>query len=253
MFLFSPKLPVTEEDRRWVDEGFKRLESVLGKDRMLRAKAVLPIAEDFPDRFDKTEAAANALFNRVCSYMGVNSESIEFGVYADEIEGLRELLPYWRNPGRNYAAGLYFPQQHSDHTDSNQCNFKPLVAIKKSLLKDPLAAVATMAHEIGHVILLGGNLMDPQAPDHEPMTDLLTVFLGLGVFNANASARFTQRQSDRGYEWSMKQLGYLPEHVFGYALARFAKERGEDKPEWEPYLSTNVRSYFKSSRAWLAQ
>jgi len=45
MFGFSPKLPVSEEDRRWVDEGFRRLEKLLGRQRMLDAKVVLPTAE----------------------------------------------------------------------------------------------------------------------------------------------------------------------------------------------------------------
>jgi hypothetical protein len=33
-------------------------------------------------------------------------------------------------------------------------------------------------------------------PAHEPMTDLLTVFLGLGIFTANSAARFQQFQND---------------------------------------------------------
>jgi len=78
-----------------------------------------------------------------------------------------------------------------------------------------------MAHELGHAILLGGGLMNPKTPDHEPMTDLLTVFLGLGIFNANSAARFQQRQEERRYSWSMQRLGYLPEEVYGYALAKF--------------------------------
>jgi hypothetical protein len=45
--------------------------------------------------------------------------------------------------------------------------------------------------------------------------------------------------------------GYLPEEVYGYALAKFAVERREDKPQWAKHLSTDVRSYFKNSHAWL--
>jgi len=107
-----------------------------------------------------------------------------------------------------------------------------------------------MAHELGHVILLGGNLLDPQTPDHEPMTDLLTVFLGLGIFTANSAARFLQYQNDTHYGWSMKRLGYLPEEVYGYALAKFASERGDDA-KWVRHLSTNVRTYYKRSQAYL--
>jgi hypothetical protein len=45
----------------------------------------------------------------------------------------------------------------------------------------------------------------------------------------------------------------MPEEIYGYAPAKFAAERGEDKPEWIKFLSTNVRAYYKSSRAWLTR
>ena len=87
--------------------------------------------------------------------------------------------------------------------------------------------------------------------DMEPMTDLLTVFLGFGIFNTNSAARLLQWQNERRQGWSMNRLGYLPEEIYGYALARFAHQRGERRPQWIEHLSTNVRSYFKKSAAWL--
>jgi hypothetical protein len=113
--------------------------------------------------------------------------------------------------------------------------------------------VATLAHELGHVILLGGKLLDPKTPDMEPLTDLLTVYLGMGIFNANAAFRFSQYQNERKQGWSAALLGYLPEQIFSYALAKFAFERGELKPEWEVHLSVNNRSYFKRSLRWLTK
>jgi hypothetical protein len=118
-------------------------------------------------------------------------------------------------------------------------------------LKDPLALVATIAHELGHVILLGGDHLRRDEEDMEPMTDLVTVYLGLGVFTANSSRRFRQFQEDRRQGWSMHRLGYLPEVVYGYALARFAFERGEDQPGWTEHLSTNLKAYFRQSMIWL--
>lgn len=35
MLGFSPKLPVSIEERLWVDEGFVRLETMLGRKRLL--------------------------------------------------------------------------------------------------------------------------------------------------------------------------------------------------------------------------
>jgi hypothetical protein len=254
MLGFSPKLPVSDEDHQWVDEGFRRLEKLVGRRRMLEAKVVLPTAEDFPDAYDGTPAAAEMLFCRVCAYMQVNRSSVELEVFPDEAEQLREILPYWRSDGAKRAAGLYVHHAKGDSDEEERRDEKSMVvAIRSTQLKDPLSLVATVAHELGHVILLGGGLLDPKTPDHEPMTDLLTVFLGLGVFTANSAGRFKQYQEDRRQGWSMQRLGYLPEEVYGYALAKFAAERGEHKAEWVKHLSTNIRTYFKESRAWLGK
>ena len=95
--------------------------------------------------------------------------------------------------------------------------------------------------------------MDRQTPDHEPLTDLLTVYLGLGVFTANSAARFRQFQEDRRQGWTMQRLGYIPEEAYGYALAKFAAERGENEAAWSKHLSANVQAYFKRSCNWLKE
>jgi hypothetical protein len=252
MFGFSPQLPISDADRLWVEEGFRRLEKLLGRRRMLEARVITPTAEDFPDPYDQTSTASvEKLFGRVCHYMHVERDGLEFEIFPDETEELREILPYWPGGSGKHAAGLYIhAMQERDLEDDDG---RAVVAIRSSQLKDPVSLVATMAHELGHVILLGQGLMNPKTSDHEPMTDLLTVFLGFGIFNANSANRFKRWQDDRRQGWSMQRLGYLREEVFGYALAKFANERGENKPEWARHLSPNVRSDFKRSRRWLAE
>ncbi|GLW35429.1 hypothetical protein [Actinoplanes regularis] len=39
----------------------------------------------------------------------------------------------------------------------------------------PMALVATLAHELGHVLLLADGRISAQQQDHEPLTDLLTI------------------------------------------------------------------------------
>jgi len=114
-----------------------------------------------------------------------------------------------------------------------------------------MVVVALLAHELGHIILLHPGLVDCKDPHMEPLNDLLTVFLGLGIFTANAAFRFEQHSDGTSQGWSARRLGYLSEEQFGYALARFAYERGEGKPAWISFLSTNVASYLKLSAAWL--
>ena len=53
----------------------------------------------------------------------------------------------------------------------------------------------------------------------EPMNDLLTVFLGFGIFTANSAFHFKQYTTDRAQGWSAGRSGYL-------------FERREAKPAW---------------------
>lgn len=244
MLGFSPKLPVTDDERAWVDEGFRRLEKFLGRRRMLECRVIRPCPDDFPDAYDKSPACAELLFRRVCEYMQVERAAVELEVFQDETEELRATLPHWSGQSSG-CAGFY------THEDGDLGDKRMFVALRSTQLQEPVALVATMAHELGHAILLGRGLISAKTPDHEPLTDLLTVFLGLGIFTANASGRFRQFQYERKAGWSMHRLGYLDQEIYGYALARFALERQEHKPEWEKYLSTNVRAYYKQSRKWL--
>jgi len=242
MFGRGSKLPISDEERQWVNRAFERLSALLGKVRMLDAKVILPIPKHFPDPYVVTEDGLQRLFLRICEYMNVDRGRIDLEVFPDHVTQLREILPFWQGT-LGGCAGLYL--RANDQS-------RMVISVKDSQLKDPLALVATLAHELGHVILLGGELIDRSAPDMEPLTDVLTVFLGLGVFSANTAARFEQHGGGGRQGWSMKRLGYLSEEMYGYALAKFGRERGEDRPEWAKYLSTNVKFFYKRSQSWFS-
>jgi hypothetical protein len=210
---------------------------------MLDAVVILPVAEHFPDPYDGTEEAVDILFQRFSGYMQVDERNVDLEVFPDHADELHQVVPFWHGDTGG-PAGLYISA-----TDQSRL----VIAIRSSKLKNPLAVVATLAHELAHVILLGGNLVDRESQDMEPLTDLTTVFLGLGIFTANAAAQFEQHQDGRSQGWSMQRLGYLSEEMYGYALAKFAFERGEDRPGWKKYLSTNVSAYYKRSSKWLSQ
>lgn len=238
--LWNARLPISDEDQRWVDAAFCRLGTLLGWQRMLTARVALPTAEDFPDRYDATEEAAHAIFVRVAGWMDADANQVEMFLLSDAVESTRQSVPL-ASGKHSGPGGLYIDPE----------NGRKLIGIDQQQLEDPLALVAVLAHEIGHLILLGGGLVDPDSEDMEELNDLLTVFLGFGVFNANVAFRFSQYTNNQSQGWSMRRLGYLPEQVWGYALARFAFERNESSPEWSTYLSTNIRAYFKASMKWL--
>src|SRR5262249_54398499 len=120
-------------------------------------------------------------------------------------------------------------------------------------LDDPLAMVATMAHELGHVLLLGQGRVSADVEDHEPLTDLLTVFLGLGIFTANSVLREHYWDAGAVSGWSMGRSGYLTMAMYGYALSLFAWMRGEVQPSWAKELRLDVRSAFKEGLRFLEE
>lgn len=242
MFGFRPKLPVSEDERNWIDGGFARLKTMLGAKRMLGCNVVEPTDQFFPDPWDGSREALDGLFRRVCEYMHVDPNRVDLEIIPDSTE-IEELSPvYTLRSNQPAPAGVHFGQTR---------DAKPLIGIRQSLLKDPLTVVATAAHELGHVILLDDGHIARDVEDMEPMTDLVTVYLGLGIFTANACCRFTKYRDDRYEGWSSSRHGYLSEEIYGYALALFARERGETSPRWAAHLATNVQTYFRRSTAWL--
>ncbi len=241
MFGFSsPNLPISIEQKQWADESFLRLASLLGAERMLSAIVILPNEQHFPDRYDQSEASLFALFGRVASAMQVDPTEVDLTLFTSEDELTRHLVPF--SSGTNSGAGgLYFHDPDA----------RPRISVHEKKLRDPTALVAVLAHEIGHIILLRPGLVARDELDMEPLNDLLTVFLGLGVFTANSAFQFKQFTGNRTQGWSTQRLGYLSEEMFAYALARFAYERQELKPAWEKFLVTNIRAYFKMSMKWL--
>lgn len=109
MLGFSPKLPIGDDERQWVDEGFRRLEKLLGRRQMLDARVITPTAEDFPDPYDRTSTGSvEKLFCRVCHYMHVDRDGLEFEILPDETDELRELLTHWRGSTGNRLPGFTF-------------------------------------------------------------------------------------------------------------------------------------------------
>lgn len=237
--LTQPKLPINSEERSWIDQTFVHLADILGAQRLLHSRVMLPTPEHFPDAYDGSEAALQLMFKRVAPAMLVDPSAVDVTIFREDHRMTREMVPFssWSDSG---ASGLYYHER----------SLRAEISINEQEFKDPEALVAVLAHELGHVVLLRPGLVDPNKPDMEPMNDLLTVFLGLGVFTANAAFRFHQHTNYQSQGWSTRRLGYLSEEMFGYALARFAFERDDPESVWAKYLKTNVASYMKRSCRW---
>jgi hypothetical protein len=213
----------------------------------LNVPVILPTSEYFPPPFSGSDGEVRAVVRSVARYMGVQADvDVQFSEDLDHVENLRRLFPdgtaTFRSSG---AAGMYA------HADADGPH---VVAIDRSNVGEPARLLAVIAHELGHVRLFGERRIDADRQDHEPLTDLATIYLGMGIFTANAAFSFG-RVSGYGIEpvggWRSRRLGYMTEQMFGYALARYAAHRVEFDPPWAKYLDTNPRVYMKQGIRYL--
>src|SRR5262245_14406851 len=208
----KPECPVDLPTSQWIERRWAWLTQEFGAERLRAARVILPTPEFFPDSYTGTDGDARRMLDRVCGYMGIAPETVELSLYQDR-------NPVYDGEWRQGTAGLY-------HEEAGKFR----VWVEVGNLDDPLALVATMAHELGHVHLLGHGRVSPDADDHEPLTDLLTVYLGMGIFTANSVIREHYWDLGTTSGWRIGRRGYLSMPMYGYALALFAEARGEEQP-----------------------
>jgi len=219
----TPSCPVTDDERTWIERRFKWLTDQFGRQRLREGTLVLPTTEFFPARYEGTADELAELMVRVARYMDVDPKELRLRFYEDRrpnIEGV------W-NEG---TVGLYSESEGAFD-----------IWLEVSSLADPLAVVATLAHEIGHVLLLGQKRISPEEEDHELLTDLLTVFLGLGIMTANCVIHEHNWRQGNWSGWSVGRRGYMSMNMHGYALALYSLARAEAKPAWTVHLRPDVR------------
>jgi HEAT repeat protein len=239
----TPKPPLWTPEKIWIERRMSWLVDRFGVDRLRNAEVVVPSPRFFPDRYGATAADGLAIFRRVCGFMGLDPERFEIS-----------FLPAKQHPELWSAAGVYVRAE------------RPKILVSEEQLSDLVGLVATLAHELAHDLLLPrvgvvgidrpvlkgrtGHLSNSES-DHEYVTDLLVVFLGLGVFGANSHIRESYTRFQNWFSWSIGRQGYLSERMYGYALALYSWIRGEKSPPWAAYLRANVRDVHRKGLRYL--
>jgi len=210
--------PVDEHKRIWMEQSFQTLLSFFGQENTQNRKVLTPERIDFPIQYDGSERCAYETLKIVAHQMEVPLEIIKLDFYDDRLRQITEGSP----------GGLYWGKGE---------NGKFEISLVRTKLDEPENMIATLAHEIAHIKLLGESRLEE---NDELITDLTTIFFGLGIFNANAA--FQTFSDAKYYGWS--QSGYLTQMEWGYALALFAYIRQECQPEWADHLCKNVKADF---------
>jgi hypothetical protein len=220
--MFEARCPVAPREQRWIEEsiGLFRREFATGR------PVVLPT--DLPG----PHTDIHDVFHQVCRHAEVDPRLITVELYGGEAEFAR-------------AAGLTL-RSTSAAGDYRREAGRAIIGLDVAALSHPAHLIATIAHELAHHRLDERGL---DRPDHEPLADLLTVHMGLGIFTANAA--FEYRVDGR--RRSTHRLGYLTEPMFGYGLACHAWLREEAAPAWARHVDGNPRSTLRRGLRYLAR
>jgi hypothetical protein len=241
MPLFNKKIicPIQEETRVWLENALIWLINQFGLNKLINKKILLPEKEYFPINFDGLQHIVYEILPILCEQMEINIKDIQIDFYKEggiEIKndfGQSVFTQQYEN--KNYSTGLYFGKNEEG---------KFLIGLEDSLLDKPYKLIATMAHELSHVKIMGENRL--QNPD-ERLIDLVTVFFGLGIFNANSAAVFYKNLN----AWGYSKQGYLSQQEWGYSLALYSYIRHEVNPSWITHLTTNIKSDFLKSQKFI--
>jgi hypothetical protein len=242
--------PVGLAEQAWIEASIHWFIGQFGKDMVLRDVA-LPTSGFFPAAYSGTPEQIETLVYRICGLMSVDpSQQLTVNLF----DGSHENNAATRS---RYAVGHY-----------REDNGRAVIGLDLSETSDPAFLTAIIAHELCHVRLLGENRITAARKDHERLTDLLTIYLGFGVFTTNAALTFGETTrgwsvQPRGYlnEQTLNsannngysRLGYLTEPEFGYALACYSRLRGEPDPAWTTYLDPGPRTYLHQGLAYLTR
>lgn len=223
--------PLDMETKEWIDAKVSWIIHHFGIDRIKRCSIVAADSR-LLDNYDPNNVDSIAtLFSKVCVLLDVDYDSIEF-----------ELIDGSRDPSSEKALGTYLAIPGARQS----------IAIDVSLLSSPVSLISTLAHELCHVLLIGEGRITGDEDDHEPLTDLLTVFLGFGALAANSVLEERSWLDGTNGRWELSVKGYMTMEMYGYAIAIFATLRGESTKEWSPRLRLSVRNAFARSMRYFA-
>ena len=173
----KPKAPLIDQNRLWIEESLDWLEKEFSDFPIEQIKTFVPTIEDFPLKFEETEDTAWTVVNIIAEAMEIDAEKIDLKLFSNGVKEFRfgsSVTFVNLNEGETESAGTYI--------ENDEGRFE--ISLDADILSRGEKLIATVAHELCHVKLLGENRIEE---NDEYLTDLATVFFGFGIFSANSS------------------------------------------------------------------
>jgi hypothetical protein len=208
--------PIVDDDTAaWHVENFAWLLRQFGG--LKKSTLVLPKPGYFIADGETGHAFALRIFEQVKAYCGMADWPADLAADDNPLANLSDR-----------SLAMVAPQKHALGTFGVAGN-RIVISYVPALLQQPDHLIATLAHELAHYLLATSKEAPPCEQDEiEFLTDLTAVYLGFGVFLANARFRFEALQDGAMHGWRIAHSGYLPEADIIFALALFVAAKGLD-------------------------
>jgi len=235
MWPFTRKAIVDDETAAWHIDNFAWLiRRFGGSEGLTHSKLILPRPGFFVTDRETGHAFAQRIFDQTRDYCGMSDWEVD--LVADDNPLAAQAAP---------SLAMVAAQKHALATFGVAGN-RIVISYVPALLKRPDQLIATFAHELAHYLLATTKEAPPCEEDEkEFLTDLAAVYLGFGVFLANARFQHESYVDGPLQGWRIARTGYLPEADLVFALALFLQVKGLDPmPAFEclkPHLATMLK------------
>lgn len=228
------------QDPEWLLEHLAELVHHRGQQTFCTTPIIEPTPEFFPDRWHRDIASVRRLLQRLLRFAGM--ENVRIGVEFDRNVGAPPAFDAsGQIVGRHYShrdAAAWFVSASDDYF---------LFGVDMARLDRPDDLLGVLCHEVAHAYRSRHGLEYRSRRDEEPLTDLTTVYLGLGV-PLLRSARPSRPDPDvPEYE----RVEYLQPRWLAFLLAAqvVTREDARLQKRIARFLPPNPKSDFNSACA----
>lgn len=237
----KPQSPITPEDEQWVISSFEWFANEFQTD--LKQQIIHKPDDQFGGfEYQGSEADATKLLHQIAQLLSIENSKINTFFFNEfqPMEFTDEAIYSNYEEDAELVNGVY----------SKLVDGVYEIGVERSLLNQPAKLVATIAHELTHIKLLGENRLQE---NDEELTDLSACLFGFVIFMANSSLnKMSTWAGNSHHGWSISGgSGYLHYKVYAFLIAYWSKLRKEENPEWWTYLDKEIFKEIKKSSRYL--
>jgi hypothetical protein len=196
MGLFAASCPVDVDERVWIEKSMRWFRTEFGDDP-LHADVVLPTPDFFPGAYTGSEDDVREVLDLLCGIASVDRSSVALEFYGDD--GEHRLTRELGLTRHSQSTAGHYRREHG----------QTIIAVDRSLARQPVRLVATIAHELGHARLLGEGRITHERRDHEPLTTTPRK-LGVAARGRPVSLVRSASSAHRGSAYDRKPEGRAP-------------------------------------------